>query len=182
MSFTHSLLGFARKQRGGTQQVDLVGLLDESIELLAPEIKQRAVEIRRNYDGTLPGPFTDPTLLQQVLVNLLTNAVDAVNEKQGEPGWIEVETRRASDGRVAISVHDNGIGIDPKERAEIFELFHTSKPPGKGTGIGLAIVLDIVRRLGAEIDVESEPGVGSRFTVTLPREGQSRSSVERGLT
>jgi len=168
MSFTHSLLGFARKPVGGAQQIDLIGLLDDSIELLAPEIKQRAIEVRRDFDESLPRPVTDPMLLQQVFVNLLTNAVDALDEKRAGPRTLEVGAARAPDGRVAIYVQDNGIGIPPGSHAEIFELFHTTKPPGKGTGIGLAIVLDIVKRLGAEIDVASQPGEGSRFTVTLP--------------
>jgi signal transduction histidine kinase len=74
----------------------------------------------------------------------------------------------AGNGKVALYVEDNGVGISSEAQAHIFDLFQTSKPLGKGTGIGLAIVLDIVKRLGGDIDVASEPGKGSRFTVTLP--------------
>ena len=166
-SFTHSLLGFARASRDEVREVNLAELIDESLELLAPEIKQRGIEVRRHYAGDAPCPRTDRSLLQQVLVNLLTNAVDAMEEKGDASRLLEVGVRRAAEDRVALYVQDSGVGIPEEDRARIFELFHTSKPPGKGTGIGLAIVLDIVKRLGAQIEVDSTRGEGSRFTVTL---------------
>jgi PAS domain S-box-containing protein len=169
-SITHSLLGFVRKSVGDVQVVDLARLLEESLNLLAPRIKQGAVDVRRSFAADLPHPVTDPMLLQQIMVNLLDNAIDAMEERGGHERLLEIGTARCGEDRVAVYVQDNGVGIPQEAQAEIFELFHTSKPVGRGTGIGLAIVLDIVKRLGADISVESEPGQGSRFTVTLPLE------------
>jgi histidine kinase len=170
MSITHSLLGFVRKSRGGLQRVDLAALLGESLDLLAPDIKQGAVEVHRSFAEGLPQPVTDPMLLQQIIVNLLTNAVDAMEERGREASRLEVGTTDLGADGVAFYVEDNGVGIPPEAQAKIFDLFQTSKPLGKGTGIGLAIVLDIVKRLGGDIDVASRPGEGSRFTVKLPLE------------
>ncbi|HEX6836975.1 MAG TPA: HAMP domain-containing sensor histidine kinase, partial [Polyangia bacterium] len=108
---------------------------------------------------------TDPGLLRQILVNLITNAVDAV---PADGGHIRVEAR-AQGGAVAIAVADDGTGIAPEDAARIFEPFYTTKGRGKGTGLGLAICRELATALGGRITVESAPGRGSTFTVTLPR-------------
>jgi signal transduction histidine kinase len=106
-------------------------------------------------------------LLEQVFVNLLSNAIYALLEKGGANGRIEIRTVKA-ESHIEISFTDNGPGIPEKDQAKIFELFYTTKPPGKGTGLGLPICQNIVRNLGGEITFESAVGVGTTFTVRLP--------------
>ncbi|MFO7653470.1 MAG: PAS domain-containing protein [Candidatus Krumholzibacteriia bacterium] len=175
-SITHSLLGFVRKDGSGRRPVDLVTLMDETLDLLAPEINTRGVQVRRSYLDNIPEPVTDRMLLQQVFVNLLKNAIDAMEEKGTSQPVLEVGLERPDDRTVAVYVQDNGVGIPAEARARIFDLFHTSKPVGKGTGLGLAIVMDIVKRLDGVIDLESEPGQGTRFTVSFPVAPESVTS------
>jgi PAS domain S-box-containing protein len=167
VSITHSLLGFVRQSRGGPHQVDLAKLTDETLNLLAPEISRGDVTVRRDYAEPLPQPLIDPQLVQQVLVNLMKNALDAIEESDGRQGVLTVGLAPAGDG-VTVTVQDNGVGIPAADLERIFELFHTSKPAGKGTGLGLAIVQDITKRIGATVHVDSEPGRGTRFTLELP--------------
>jgi two-component system, NtrC family, sensor kinase len=114
-----------------------------------------------------PDFVTDPGLLRQIMINLLSNAFDAV-----EPGG-RVSVRATSEGEdVFITVSDTGPGIAPDDLRRIFEPFYTTKGRGKGTGLGLAICRELVAALGGAISVESSSGAGSTFTVRLPRHGR----------
>jgi PAS domain S-box-containing protein len=165
-TITHSLLGFVRKTHSGRSQVDIAGLLNETLDLIGSEINLVGAMIRREYDPQLPEVFVDPLLVEQIFVNLLKNAVDAVEEK-GNKGEIAVRAQGV-DGGVEVRIRDNGVGIPEESLQMIFDLFHTSKPAGKGTGLGLAIVHDIVKQLGGEIRVASEVGEWTSFTLFLP--------------
>lgn len=115
--------------------------------------------------------------INQVLLNLLVNAAQAIAEKaSGTQGHITVTTRQI-DGSVEISIADTGVGIPADKHHKIFEMFYTTKPPGEGTGQGLAIVYSIVRRHGGTISVESEPGEGALFRVVLPISGAPLDSA-----
>jgi two-component system NtrC family sensor kinase len=129
--------------------------------------ERRTIELRVTHD---PADFvTDPGLLRQILINLLTNAFDAV-ERGGR-----VTLGTAAEGEdVLITVSDTGAGIGAEDLRRIFEPFYTTKGRGKGTGLGLAICRELVAALGGAITVESTPGAGSTFTVRLPRRGQIR--------
>ncbi len=106
------------------------------------------------------------TRLEQVLVNLVTNAVDAIGEADGT---VSIEARRSDDGRrVVCSVRDTGTGLAPDEMSRIFEPFYTTKGPERGTGLGLPVVREIVTSSGGALRVDSEPGKGSTFTFELP--------------
>jgi len=166
-SITHSLLGFARKPEPGRKLVSITELLDESIDLLAPEIHLIGCEIYRKYSQNVPKVSTDPMLLQQVFVNLIKNAIDALEEKGSLPAIVELTAEPLADA-VRVSIKDNGIGVPEEALGDIFDLFHTSKPAGKGTGLGLAIVHDILKRLGCDIKVASEPNEWTCFTLTIP--------------
>ena len=109
---------------------------------------------------------TDPGLLRQILINLLSNAFDAIANN----GYVTVAAGTKS-GRVEISVSDTGAGISPEDQVSIFEPFYTTKGRGKGTGLGLAICRELSKALGGSIEVESTPGKGSTFTVHLPLPG-----------
>ena len=110
---------------------------------------------------------TDPGLLRQIVVNLLSNALDAVDLN----GRVDVEARPVADDDILITVSDTGHGIPPDDLRRIFEPFYTTKGRGKGTGLGLAICRQLTAALGGTISVESESGKGSTFFVRLPRQG-----------
>src|SRR6185295_14447799 len=118
-----------------------------------------------------PADFvTDPGLLRQIVINLLTNAFDAVEQHGGR-----VSLTATTEGEdVLITVTDTGTGIGPDDLRRIFEPFYTTKGRGKGTGLGLAICRELSAALGGSIAVESAPGRGSTFSVRLPRYGQGR--------
>jgi PAS domain S-box-containing protein len=166
-SITHKLLDFARDSAPSKSEFDVHELLEQTIGFLKSEVKHTTIEIDLAF---AEGPLqvnSDPRLLEQVFVNLLSNAIYALLEKGGANGRIEIRTVKA-ESHVEISFTDNGPGISEKDQAKIFELFYTTKPPGKGTGLGLPICQNIVRNLGGEITFESAVGVGTTFTVRIP--------------
>jgi len=168
-TITHSLLGFVRNAQRGMSEIDLHALIDESLNVLVTELRRSGTEVNRHFQPDLPHFRSDPTMLQQVFVNLFKNAVDAMEAVPGRASLLEITT--AADGaQVTVQIQDNGVGIAPEDRDRIFDLFHTIKPVGRGTGLGLAIVHDILFRLGGSIRVASEPGRWARFIVTLPLE------------
>jgi len=145
--------------------VDVERVVDEALGICIAADARARIDVQKTIDGAAARAETDPGLLRQILVNLITNAVDAVRENGGH---IRV-TSTARDGGVAIAVADDGVGIAPEDAARIFEPFYTTKGRGKGTGLGLAICRELATALGGRITVESAPGRGSTFTVTLPR-------------
>lgn len=161
---TVHLLDLARPRQPVLQEVQVNRLVEDMARLVEKEAKSKGVELIRNYDPQLPPIHSDGPLLRQVILNLLTNAFYALD--QG--GRIEVTTARQPPDRIKIVVADNGPGMPPEVLARIFEPFFTTKPAGKGTGLGLALCQDIIRKLGGEISVTSQPGCGATFTVLLP--------------
>jgi two-component system, NtrC family, sensor kinase len=161
---TQIIRRFLDQTRGFTpaaETVELAPLVDEALDLtLGMEARQR-IQIAREVDGG--AVRTDPGLVRHLLTNLVANAVDAMPNG----GRLEVQAR--SEGRdVVLRVSDTGSGMAPDVKRHIFEAFYTTKPDGKGTGLGLAICKEIARALRGRIDVESEPGKGSAFTVRFP--------------
>jgi two-component system, NtrC family, sensor kinase len=125
-------------------------------------------------DPRLGELVTDPGLLRQIIVNLLSNALDAVDAD----GRVTVAAKPAGDD-VLITISDTGHGIAPDDLRRIFEPFYTTKGRGKGTGLGLAICRQLTAALGGNISVESEPGQGSTFFVRLPRHGAPSGAETR---
>ncbi|MEN8007751.1 MAG: PAS domain S-box protein [Candidatus Krumholzibacteriota bacterium] len=166
-AITHSLLGFVRTQHSGMANVDIEELLEECLGVLGTEIRRSQTEIVRLYAEGIPEFTSDPMLLQQVFVNLMKNALDAMHEAPSRPGILEIMTNIDS-RRILVTIQDNGVGIPPEDQEKIFNLFHTTKPAGQGTGLGLSIVHDILYRLGGTVRVASEPGHWSRFVVEVP--------------
>ncbi len=161
------LLGFVRDAGPSRDTFDLHGLLKNSVSFLFPELKSRDVEV--HFD-LMEGPLqinSEPRMLEQVFVNLLSNAIHAIEEKGEGAGQIRIST--ALDGAWAvISFADNGTGIAPKDQKRIYEIFYTTKPSGKGTGLGLAISRKIIRQLGGDIHLESSFWEGATFIVRIP--------------
>lgn len=160
---THNMLGFARKREPISQETDVNSLIADMLVLVEKEAHNRAIDVVRDFDPQLPPLVTDAPLLRQVLLNLLNNALQAVERD----GRITVSTRREADG-CRLTVTDTGPGIAPEHLEKIFNPFFTTKPPGQGTGLGLSISLAIVNRLGGTIGATSTPGHGAVFTVRLP--------------
>ncbi|MBU0741984.1 PAS domain-containing protein [bacterium] len=172
-TITHNLLGFARKSSGAQTPVTVMDLLDEAVELLHPHTHRIGLEVHRHYAADLPTLKIDPMLLEQIFVNLLTNAIDAIEERHPPQPRIDLsvsmaERAEGEDARLAVTIKDNGVGIPEENLRQIFELFYTSKPAGKGTGLGLSIVHNILQKIGGEIRAASDAAGGSSFTLLLP--------------
>lgn len=170
-NITGQLLGFVRESKVTTTSLDAHELLKDTVNLLTPELKFTNVEIVYNF---VQGPVfisSDKQMLEQVFVNFISNAVYAVKEKGEKRGRITLETYLDDTGgppMVEIKISDTGVGISRKDQKSIYEYFYTTKPPGKGTGLGLPISRDIIKNLGGSISLESEPGEGTTFTIRLP--------------
>ncbi|MBF0119743.1 MAG: ATP-binding protein [Desulfobacterales bacterium] len=160
---THRLLSFARKNDPIIQQTDVNALIEDMALLVEKEAKLKSIVLIRKYSPELPLINTDPPLLRQVILNLLNNAMQAI-EKEGE---IFITTS-FNPSKIEISIKDTGSGISKRNLDKIFDPFFTTKPPGKGTGLGLSICIAIINKLGGNINVESKEGQGSNFIINLP--------------
>jgi two-component system NtrC family sensor kinase len=174
---THKLLTFVRRSDVEMQPHDVNRIIDAVVDgLLGREFELSDIEVVRNFDESLPKVVTDRNQLQQVLLNLLNNAIDSLQEK---PGTISIVT--SGEGRwVRIAITDTGIGMTQDQLGRIFLPFYTTKEVGKGTGLGLSVSYGIIKDFGGEISVESTSNVGSTFTVSLPvdvRKGGRSSSA-----
>ena len=159
---------FSHAGTGRREATDLRALLDATQRMVEPQIRHRATIAR--HDAELPIVRCAPREIQQVLVNLLLNAADARDPRDpAREIRIRIETG-AEAGQVFVDVADDGAGIDPEVLPRIFDPFYTTKPAGEGTGLGLSISYEIVRRHGGELRVDSSPGAGARFRLTLPVE------------
>ncbi|MDY7033230.1 MAG: ATP-binding protein, partial [Thermodesulfobacteriota bacterium] len=138
-----------------------------------------SVTIHCNYQKDLPLAAIDDTQLQEIFLNLIKNAIDALEGKGGKRkggGNVWLETFR-DDGKVVISVKDDGPGIDDAIRDRLFDPFVSTKSTEQGTGLGLSICYAIVKRYDGEIRVVSEPGNGAQFTVVLPAHLPKRTDL-----
>lgn len=165
-SIVRNLLGFARKQDHQRRPTALKPLLDGTFVLLRNQLMAHRVEARIEVEPDLPMPDIDPNQIQQVFVNLINNAAQAV-ASTGRPGTVIVRARRWLDG-VAIDIIDDGPGMSENLSTQVFEPFFTTKAEGEGTGLGLSISQGIVKEHGGRIMLSSEEGKGSTFTVQLP--------------
>jgi len=156
------LRNFARLDEGDLHEINLNTGIESTINIVRGQASKKKVELIVDF-GSLPLVTCYPARINQVVLNLLSNAVDAC----GDNGTVTVRTGTGPRG-VEIHVLDTGCGIAPAIRDRIFDPFFTTKPPGKGTGLGLSISHGIVEDHGGTIEVESTPGEGTHFTVTLP--------------
>jgi len=161
---TLKLLSFGGKSDGIIRDVDINALISDTITLRRREASKKNIEIEEKPATNLPAVHTEPTLLRQLLLNLINNSMDAMPEG----GRITISTRRAEQGGVVLTIQDTGFGIPEENMHRLFEPFFTTKPPGKGAGLGLSICHGILQRIGGEIFVTSKPGQGTSFTVELP--------------
>jgi two-component system NtrC family sensor kinase len=160
-----SLLTFARPSPLSVRRVNLARLVEEAVKLEAPRCHSAAVKIKRTSSGRIPMIQADSDRLQQVFINVMNNAIDAMPEG----GRLGINLANGG-GQVVVDISDTGKGITEEDQARIFDPFFTTKPPGKGTGLGLAVSYGIIRDHGGEILVSSLPGRGSTFSIVLPTE------------
>ena len=161
---THKLLSFARKTDPTVKQIDLNEMVLEMITLVDQKTRYASVQIETQLDAGLPPVWVSSAELQQVLLNLLNNSVDAMDSSGGN---IHISTQ-LSDDQIILKIADNGIGIAEANLARIFDPFYTTKPVGQGTGLGLSICYGIIKKLGGDIQVQSAKGQGTTFSVFLP--------------
>jgi len=161
-----SLLSFARKHRPERKLSSLNDLVENTLSFVQYEFRTSNLQIVRKLDPTLPSILVDPNQLQQVFLNILNNARQAVEDFRHD-GQMEVTTEKVGD-KLRVSFADNGPGIAPENAVRIFDPFFTTKELGKGTGLGLSLSYGIVQEHGGTIRVESAPGAGATFIVDLP--------------
>ncbi len=159
-----NLLDFSRREEFNLDLIDINATLKRSLELVQHELTAHHIRLAFDADPGLPVILASEDNLQSVWLNLLLNAIDSSDK---EPGEIHLSTQCIENG-IQVSLADNGKGIPAEKLSRIFEPFYTTKAPGRGTGLGLSLCQRIVKQHGGTIQVESQTGIGSRFTITLP--------------
>lgn len=166
---THAILRFGRKEESVTTDVDLRTMIPDVTDMIAKRATVEGIAITQEVSKEIPLMRVDPSQLQQVLVNLFNNAIDAIVLKHGSAGGeLFIASGPKEEGKVEITVRDNGSGISPENLEKIFSPFFTTKPVGKGTGLGLSVCFGIIENMGGNMEVSSAEGLGTTFTITLP--------------
>lgn len=168
---------FGRKPEMKLEPVDVGEVLKRALDIFSQQLKLREIEVLQEIEPDLPPVMADAGRLEQVFINMLINARDAIEEKWNEkqagapaPQGEKRITLKAglTGGRVRVEIADTGCGIPTGVKNKIFEPFFTTKRVGKGTGLGLSISYGIIQDCGGTIQAESEPGAGTRFIIALP--------------
>jgi signal transduction histidine kinase/CheY-like chemotaxis protein len=161
-----NLLYFARENKPERIRVDLNEIVERTLALRSYELRVEDIVVECNLANGLPETMADPHQLQQVVLNLLVNAEQALLADRGR-GHVWIRTYSAA-GRIAMEISDDRPGIAPSIASRVFDPFFTTKPAGVGTGLGLSIVYGIVQQHGGDVTLESHPGSGAKFVVELP--------------
>ncbi|CAN5925729.1 hypothetical protein BH11MYX4_BH11MYX4_43680 [soil metagenome] len=177
-AIVQDLRTFSRGDDDDLRSIDVRQILDSSLRMAAVTLRQRA-SIVKDYDD-VPCVVASESRLGQVFLNLVVNAAQALPEANPSDNRIELTTRLEGE-MVVVTIADTGSGIPQDVLPRIFEPFFTTKPVGQGTGLGLSICRRIIVQLGGEIHVTSEPGVGTRFVVSIPRAQSLSLPVPRTL-
>jgi len=162
-----NLLTFARQHKPERSPTSVNQVLDDTLELRGYELRVRGIDVQRDYDDQAPETMADAHQLQQVFLNLITNAEQAMERAERDQQRLTVRTRQAG-AVIRTEIEDTGPGIPPNLLERIFNPFFTTKPTGSGTGLGLSISLGIVREHEGRIWAENAPQGGARFVIELP--------------
>ncbi len=164
-NLTGGLLSFSSNRETQSRVVNLTDLIAEVLKLLRFELQRKSIQLETDF-GETPVISADPNKLKQVIINLVMNSVHAMQSQ----GRILLTTRVNSDGMLELLIRDDGPGIAAELMGQVFEPFFTTKAEGEGTGLGLYICQNIIREHGGTITVESQPGEGTSFIISLPAE------------
>ena len=166
---TQAILQFGRKGEPVVKDIDLHTFIPEVVGMVANKAGVHGIAIEQKTSDQNSEVHGDLRHLQQVLVNLLNNAIDAVIVRHGSSGGaIQIESGHAEDGQVEIKIRDNGSGIRPENLKKVFAPFFTTKPVGKGTGLGLSVCYGIIDKMGGSMSVDSQENNSTTFTIRLP--------------
>ena len=164
-----SLRTFAREAGEELSATSVDHAVHEAVKLMNHQLMSKGIEIEIFSEESLPLVTANPIQLEQVFVNVLSNARDAIEQVQNSrPGRIQV-TLSQNENEIHVSIRDNGCGMDEKTRKKIFDPFFTTKEVGKGTGLGMSISYGLLKKIHAGIDVRSTPGEGSEFIISIPK-------------
>jgi len=159
----HNMLGYARRMEPRMEDVRINETINQTIDILENYARTNSIDIQTDLAEDMPVIGGDQAQVQQVILNLVTNAIDAI----GKEGTVTVRSRFAKDG-IRVTVADTGPGIPENLQRMIFDPFYTTKSAGKGTGLGLWISYNIIEKMGGEISVKSQVGQGTEFIIHLP--------------
>jgi len=162
-AITHRLLGFARRADVHSESLQVNDVIKEVMQFLENSMMHSRIRLDLQLQDDLPLIFSDHLQLQQIFLNIINNAIDAI----GKDGLVTITTHLVA-GEVRVVIQDNGHGIAGDILPHIFEPFFTTKETGKGTGLGLSITYGLIKKLGGDITVRSHVGQGTAFTITLP--------------
>lgn len=166
---TNAILKFGRKTESKYQDLVLHNFVPEVIDMVKKKASVHGIITKVNISEETPLVYGDPSQLQQVLLNLFNNAIDAVLEQHGYAGGeLVIKTSPSENGKAQIQVSDNGCGISTDNLKKVFSPFFTTKPVGQGTGLGLSICYGIIKSMGGSIEVSSKKGAGTTFIILLP--------------
>jgi PAS domain S-box-containing protein len=161
-----NLLAFSRQSKITIKSRSIIDIIDRTLNLIAHDLEMKGIQMRKNIAPDLPDVQCDFHQIQQALLNLIYNASDAMLD--GGTLTVSANIKAGSERFLDIMVSDTGCGITEEDKEKIFDPFFTTKAEGKGVGLGLSVVYGIITRHSGTIDVESKPGKGSAFTVSLP--------------
>jgi len=173
---TQNLLAFARKHEPEKRLISMNEAVEKTLELRAHQMTMNNIELVLELDAELPLTMADSHQMQQVFLNIINNAEQAMVEAHGK-GRLEVKTEKAG-GLIRITFSDDGPGIPEENLERIFDPFFTTKEVGKGTGLGLSICYGLVAAHGGHIHVRSNLGGGATFVVEIPLVSEDSSSVK----
>jgi two-component system NtrC family sensor kinase len=159
----HNMLGYARRMEPRLEDVDVNQTINQTIDILENFARANTIDIQTDLMDSVPIIAGDQAQLQQVILNLISNAIDAI----GKDGTVSVKSR-SDDSKIRVIITDTGPGIPENMQKKIFDPFFTTKSSGKGTGLGLWISYNIIEKLGGSLSLRSQAGQGAEFTITLP--------------
>jgi two-component system NtrC family sensor kinase len=166
---TQAILRFGRKNETAVQELTPEPLLKEILHMIEKKRQVNGIRLVQNISQDLPAFMGDPSQFQQVMLNLFNNAFDAIAERHGSSGGVlGIESLKDNDHHLVIKISDNGSGICPENMDKIFSPFFTTKPVGKGSGLGLSVCYGIIKSLGGTMAVTSDVNVGTCFVIRLP--------------
>ncbi len=166
---TSAILKFGRKSEPVSTDLDLGRFIPDVIGMISKKASVQGIRVTHRIQDRTPAIHGDPAHLQQVLLNLFNNAIDAIQKAHGAKGGeLVIDAGSKNENQVQVSVRDNGCGISPENLKKVFAPFFTTKPVGKGTGLGLSVCYGIIDSMGGSMTVESEKGVGTTFHIVLP--------------